>query len=236
MRYYAVARTDGNATVSCSGSTLKVRSTSNSVYVVITAGTNYDQKAGNAASNWSFKGPDPSTAVEQMANNAVKTGFSALEKSHKADYTALMGSFTLLLPDTHGTSVVETSKAISSYTSSGAGDPLLEGLLFDFSRYLLISSSRENSLPANLQGKWAEKTADSSNWHSDYHLDINLQMNYWAADQTGLSKVQHGLWNFILDTWIPRGEMSAQLIYNAKGWIAHTGMNIFWQYRSWCRL
>ena len=225
MKYDAVAHASKDAAVSCSGNTLLVQAPSSSITVVISAGTNYNQKAGNAANNWNFKGTDPAATVEKTSTNAINAGISALSDGHAADYSALFGAFTLSLPDVNGTTGVETSKAISSYSANGGGDPFVEALLFDYSRYLLICSSRENSLPASLQGKWAENLNPS--WHSDYHLDINLQMNYWAAAQTGLSKIQSGLWDFIEDTWVARGQVSAQLMYNAPGWIAHTGMNVF---------
>jgi alpha-L-fucosidase 2 len=90
---------------------------------------------------------------------------------------------------------------------------------------MLITSSRDNSLPANLQGRWAEQLSPA--WSADYHANINLQMNYWAADQTGLTKTQPALWNYMQDTWVPRGTETARLLYNASGWVTHSEMNIF---------
>ena len=64
-------------------------------------------------------------------------------------------------------------------------------------------------------------------WSADYHLDVNLQMNHWGVDETGLGALQVSLWNFIENTWIPRGTETAQLLYDAPGWVTHDSINIF---------
>ncbi|MGA7397920.1 MAG: glycoside hydrolase family 95-like protein, partial [Solirubrobacterales bacterium] len=93
----------------------------------------------------------------------------------------------------------------------------LETLYYQFGRYLLISSSREGSLPANLQGIWAYgKVAP---WNGDYHANINLQMNYWLAEQTNLSELSEPLISFI-DNLVPRGTVGAQRMFgeDTRGW------------------
>ena len=84
--------------------------------------------------------------------------------------------------------------------NSGQGDPYVESLLFDYARHLFISSSREDSLPPNLQGVWTDQV--ESAWSGDYHANINLQMNHWFADQTGIGALQEALWKYIQDTWV----------------------------------
>jgi hypothetical protein len=84
--------------------------------------------------------------------------------------------------------------------SAAQGDPYVEALLFDYARHLFISSSREDSLPPNLQGVWEDKLECA--WSGDYHANINLQMNHWFADQVGLGPLQVALWNYIERTWV----------------------------------
>lgn len=105
------------------------------------------------------------------------------------------------------------------------GGSYVESLLFDYARHLFISSSRETSLPPNLQGVWADGT--STAWSGDYHTNINLQMNHWFVNQVGLGNLQTALWRFIKDTWVPRGSETAKLLYNAAGWVIHDEINIF---------
>ncbi|KAK4235693.1 Six-hairpin glycosidase-like protein [Achaetomium macrosporum] len=230
MKYDAIAAVAGgqaHVSAKCLGSMLRVSPSSQdrSLTVVIAAATDYDQKRGNAANGYDFGGDGPGPHVERVSSRAAKKTYEQLLAAHLRDYTSLQGAFSLDLPDAGGSAGMETSALLSSYRSSGSGDPYLEALLFDYSRHLLISSSRRNSLPANLQGRWADQL--ESAWSGDYHANINLQMNYWVADQTGLADPQMALWNYMADTWVPRGTETAKLLYNAPGFVVHDEINIF---------
>jgi alpha-L-fucosidase 2 len=100
----------------------------------------------------------------------------------------------------------------------GADDPDLFELYFDFGRYLLISSSRPGCLPANLQGIWADGLKPP--WNSDYHININIQMNYWPAEITGLSECHRPFFDFI-DRLRIRGRETARNMYHCGGFVAH---------------
>lgn len=228
MKYEARAKASDGSTTACSNDgtlTITPAKGSKSLTIVFGANTNYDQKKGNAQNNYSFKGVDPGPGVEASVSKAAQTSFKDLLAKHVSDYTGLFSTFSLNLPDPNGSAKKDTASVISQYSVDGKGDPFVEGLLFDYSRYMLITSSRDNSLPANLQGRWAEQLSPA--WSADYHANINIQMNYWAADQTGLTKTQPGLWNYMQDTWVPRGVETAKLLYNASGWVTHSEMNIF---------
>jgi alpha-L-fucosidase 2 len=228
MKYEARAKASSGATTTCSNDgtlTITPSKGSKSLTIVFSADTNYDQKMGNAQHNYSFKGKDAGPGVEDAATKASKTAYRDLLAKHVSDYSSLFSAFTLQLPDPNGSIDKDTASAISQYSVDGQGDPFVEGLLFDYSRYMLITSSRDNSLPANLQGRWAEQLSNA--WSADYHANINIQMNYWAADQTGLAKTQPALWNYMQDTWVPRGTETAKLLYDAPGWVTHSEMNIF---------
>lgn len=129
------------------------------------------------------------------------------------------------MPDLTNSAGIETSILIDSYIANGTGDPYLESTLFAYGRHLFISSSRDNSLPPNLQGRWSYGLEAA--WSGDYHANINLQMNHWGVDETGLGSLQVALWNYMQNTWVPRGSQTAQLLYGAPGWVTHDEMNIF---------
>jgi alpha-L-fucosidase 2 len=231
MLYDAIARILPNANIktSCDSSgilTVIPGDGAESVTVVIGAETNYDMKKGTAAYQYSFRGEDPGPVVEATTRKASAKALDELKSSHVADFTSLTGRFELLLPDSRNSSQVPTPELIAGYDSNNTlGDPYLESLLFDYAQYLLISSSRPGSLPTNLQGRWTEQMAPD--WSSDYHANINLQMNYWTADQTGLKDTQMPLWEYMINTWVARGHETAMLLYGAPGWVVHNEMNIF---------
>lgn len=195
------------------------------IFFIVAAGTDFDQSKGNSENEYSFRGSDPGPEVESVVSKAAGKTYQGMMDRHVDDYSSLQGTFELNVPDINLSAGKDLALLISDYSSEGPGDPFLEALLFDYSRHLLISSSRENSLPANLQGRWAEGL--STAWSGDYHANINLQMNYWPADQTGLSSTSDALWNYMERNWVPRGTETARLLYNASGWVVHNEMNIF---------
>ncbi len=100
----------------------------------------------------------------------------------------------------------------------GEKDPGLDALYFQFGRYLLIASSRPGDLPANLQGLWNESL--HAPWNSDYHLNINLQMNYWPAEIANLAESHRPLFDFIERLRV-HGRRTAKVHYGARGFVAH---------------
>jgi len=100
----------------------------------------------------------------------------------------------------------------------GAQDPALMALYFQYGRYLLIAGSRPGCLPANLQGKWNESMTPP--WNSDYHTNINLQMNYWPAEPTHLSECALPLMDYI-ESLVEAGRMTARMHYGCDGWVVH---------------
>ncbi|KAL5083537.1 hypothetical protein Trisim1_001349 [Trichoderma cf. simile WF8] len=195
-----------------------------SVTVVYAAGTNYDQKKGTRASNYSFKGVDPAAAVVSTIKAVEKKSFTSMYNAHVKDHNTLFSQFTLNLPDSEHSASVPTATLIENYDYN-VGDPFVENLLFDYGRYLFIGSCRDGSLPPNLQGIWTENQFPA--WSSDYHVDVNVQMNHWHTEQTGLGDIQGPLWDFIVDTWVPRGTETAQLLYDAPGFVGFSNLNTF---------
>ncbi|KAI5204155.1 glycoside hydrolase family 95 protein [Aureobasidium subglaciale] len=230
MLYRAEARLVGRvASLSCSSGVLTVHTSSRqrSIAVVIAAGTNYAETKGTAAASYSFRGSDPGDYIATVAALAASKGARALLKNHVADYTVLSSRFALNLPDTTGSAGKPTADLIAAYrgTENITSDPYYESLQFDYGRHLFISSSRQNSLPPNLQGKWAYGLQNA--WGADYHANINLQMNHWGVDQIELGELQEALWRYMTETWVPRGTETARLLYDAPGWVTHDEMNVF---------
>ncbi|KAJ4371828.1 hypothetical protein N0V86_008382 [Didymella sp. IMI 355093] len=230
MRYDSTARVVSGSSVqtTCNNGTLEVipGDGTTSVTIVVGAGTNYDPKKGAAEFSYSFKGEDPGPTVEATTRGAAAKTLDTLNKAHVEDFTSLTGRFSLSLPDPLNSTDTPTSELIARYNSDNtAGDPFLESLLFDYANYLFVSASRPGSLPPNLQGRWSEGL--DASWSADYHANINLQMNHWTPDQTGLTDLQSPLWDYMTDNWMPRGQETAKLLYNAPGWVVHNEMNIF---------
>ena len=100
-----------------------------------------------------------------------------------------------------------------------AEDPGLYELYFNFGKYLLISSSREGTLPANLQGVWAEKLENP--WNADYHTNINLQMNYWPAEVLGLGECHAALFDYMNGVLLESGRETAKALYGCRGTVTH---------------
>ena len=107
----------------------------------------------------------------------------------------------------------------------GAEDGELEALFFQYGRYLLISSSRPGSLPANLQGLW--NNSNNPPWRSDYHSNINIQMNYWPAEPTNLSECAIPFFDYVNSLRGVRAEATRQHYPNVRGWTVQTENNIF---------
>jgi len=96
--------------------------------------------------------------------------------------------------------------------------------MFQYGRYLLISSSRPGTLPANLQGIWANKI--QTPWNGDYHTDVNVQMNYWLAEHTNLGEMHLPLFDLMKSIQEP-GSKTAKIHYNADGWALHPVTNVW---------
>jgi hypothetical protein len=215
-RLKAVANT-GN--VSYSDSLITVQG-ADDVVLLLTASTNYKPEYPT------FIGDDPKvTSLNQLKVVASKS-YPTLLKSHVDDFSSLFNKVSLNLsgatPDTIPTDVRLKNQA------KNPNDLLLQQTYFQYGRYLLISSSREGSLPANLQGIWANKI--QTPWNCDYHTDINVQMNYWPVDVTNLSEC-YTPFSELIESLVRPGELTAKVQYGANGWVSETITNV-WGYTS----
>lgn len=153
----------------------------NGLTVYLAAGTSYVPDYSKK-----FMGEHPHGLVTEQLDRASRKSYAALLESHVA---AHQGLFNRVSIDVGATPVAQRDLPMNQRlrgVREGVGDPDLEELLFQFGRYLLISSSRPGTLPANLQGLWNDRNNPA--WHSDYHSNINLQMNYWGAEPANLAE------------------------------------------------
>lgn len=151
-------------------------------------------------------------------SGAVSKGFSAVKAGAIASHQELFRRVDLNLGERSNKSTLERLKGYKA--GKVALDPNFEALYFQYGRYLLITSSREGSLPANLQGIWCKDMA--APWNSDYHININAQMNYWPAEITNLSECHRPFLDYV-ERLVPSGTATARDLYGIRGFFAgHT--------------
>ncbi len=171
------------------------------------------------AASTSYRGNDPQATCERQIKQAAAQTYAKLREAHVADYQSLFRRVELELGKSGGAelSSLPTDERLERVKQGGEDHQLIEQY-FQFGRYLLIASSRPGDLPANLQGVWADGFRPP--WNSDYHLNINVQMNYWPAEVTNLSELHLPLFD-LLESLRPSGRRTARLHYNARGFVAH---------------
>ncbi|MFV0378092.1 MAG: glycosyl hydrolase family 95 catalytic domain-containing protein [Mangrovibacterium sp.] len=190
------------------------------VLLLLTASTNYKQEYPD------YLGVDPLATTLQQLSKAAAKDYTNLLKNHVADYTSLFNKVSLNL-SWESEDTIPTDERLKRQ-GEGIDDLQLQENYFQFGRYLLISSSREGTLPANLQGMWANKV--QTPWNCDYHTNINLQMNYWPADVANLSECFVPL-EQLIHSLVQPGEQTAKIQYGAGGWCSQTITNV-WGYTS----
>ena len=169
-----------------------------------------------------YRGADPvATCADTVAQASAET-YDALKRAHVADHQALFRRVAIDL-GTNPNVGLPTNERLDR-VRTGADDPQLVALYFQYGRYLLMGSSRPGCLPANLQGVWNEHM--SAPWNSDYHTNINLQMNYWPAEVANLAECHMPLFDY-MDSLVPSGEHTAQVHYGARGWVVHHLSDLF---------
>jgi alpha-L-fucosidase 2 len=177
-----------------------------------------------------YKDPEYRQRCAKAIENAVSQPYDRLKKKHIADYSRLFKRVTIDLGSSE-TDKLPTDVRWKQLKDTGKDDPGLFALFFQYGRYLLLSSSRENSpLPANLQGVWNDNLACNMGWTCDYHLDINTQQNYWLANIGNLPECNAPLFSYVEDLSV-HGAKTAAKVYGARGWVAHTVANI-WGYTA----
>ncbi|MEN9360490.1 MAG: hypothetical protein RL095_2025 [Verrucomicrobiota bacterium] len=175
--------------------------------LIVSGGTDMDSK-------------DFAVLLRQRLQAAMGKDFAAIRDAAVADHTSFMDRCRLELP-LGSASKLSTPERVRR--AQKEADPALEALYFHFGRHLLVSGSRPDSrLPNNLQGIWAEET--DTPWRGDFHSNINVQMNYWPAESTGLGDCHLPLIRLI-ELTSKSGAVTAKSYYDAPGWLCYHTQN-----------
>ncbi len=174
-----------------------------------------------------YKSPDYKTLCADGVKKAAAKSYDELKQAHIKDYNTLYNRVSIHFGQ-------DANRALPTdvrwkQVTEGKTDTGLDALFFQYGRYLTIASSRENSpLPIALQGFFNDNKACNMGWTNDYHLDINTEQNYWAANVGNLAECNAPLFTYIKDL-AHHGAKTAEVVYGCKGWTAHTTANV-WGY------
>ncbi len=196
--------------------------------ILLAAGTDFVQ---DRSKGW--RGTHPHAAITGRLEKAAATPYPTLLAEHIRDYQSLFGRLSLNLgTSSDAARQLPTDQRLKAYQLADpynkapavSPDPELEALLFQYGRYLMISSSRRGDLPANLQGVWNNRNAPA--WRCDYHSDINVQMNYWFVDMANLpgcfEPLSEWLWSVI-----PVKREATRKEYNIRGFACRSENGLF---------
>lgn len=195
------------------------------VVLYLRTGTEYD--INNVPS---FKSSDPQKhrrEVSEAIENASALGYDKLKENHIKDYTEIFNRLELNLGD-ELTNDIPTDTLRHTYGETG--NKMLDMLFFQYGRYMLISSSRAGSLPANLQGVW--NSSNTPSWGSGYTVNVNLQMNYWPSGVTNMKETMQPFIDLLkMASGELTGQTTAKYFYGNTngGWMSHSGMDV-WGY------
>jgi alpha-L-fucosidase 2 len=218
-----------------------------SLTILLNAGTDFVNQRSRG-----WRAGHPRARIAAQLDAAARTPFPALLAAHVADYQALFNRVTLQLAPSAAS--LETGRQsppgaepLASQLptdlrllkcSQAARDPALEALVFQYGRYMMIASSRD-ALPANLQGLWNNSLKPP--WRSDYHTDVNVQMNYWMADEANLGEcfMPYAAW---LNSIREVRKAATTQAFNTRGWTMRAENGIFggstWEWvesgSAWC--
>ena len=246
MKYasYLTVKAD-NGSVTGSGDKLTVKDAS-AVTVYLSAATDYKNAFYNEdkTEDYYYRTGETDEAlakrVKETVDKAVEKGYKEVKATHLEDYQELFNRVSLNIGQT--VSEKTTDDLLKTYKDGSASElekRQLENMLFQYGRYLTIASSREDSqLPSNLQGVWNSLT--NPPWSSDYHMNVNLQMNYWPTYSTNLSECALPLIDYV-DSLREPGRVTAKVYAGveskdgeANGFMAHTQNTPFgWTCPGW---
>lgn len=171
-----------------------------------------------------FHNPDYVGQCERTVAAAAGQAYKSLEREHRADFNRLYSRMDLRLGG--GDAAANIDEAFKQ-AHGGNPSPDFDATFFQYGRYMLLSSSRENSpLPANLQGIWNDNLACNMPWTCDYHLDINIEQNYWSANIANMAECNTPLFSYIRQL-SQYGHETARKMYGCDGWVAHTVNNVW---------
>lgn len=198
--------------------------------LVMSAATNY-KPCYDATFDYIDHTADPVAMAKKRVDDSYGKNLESLRSTHLDDYHNLYNANKIQLGKSLTEPAAFTDRLLEALRDGNPSDNdrrYLETLYYQYGRYLLIASSRPGSLPANLQGVWCEKTSGA--WNSDYHTNINVQMNYWPAEQTNLSECHLPMIDFV-NQLAPHGVATARHYHSrpdggdVRGWTTYHEVN-----------
>ncbi len=218
MKFAAVLKVlDSDGEVSASNNAISVNQASH-VTILLTAATDYNLQKLNFD-----RDIRPLDVCKEILEPNFEKSYDQIKTVHKEDHQGMFNRMTIQLGDGN-MDTIPTDRRLQSVID-GKKDDNLMALYFQYGRYLLMGSSRKpGQLPANLQGIW--NPYFNAPWNSDYHTNINVQMNYWPAEVCNLSETSLPYIHFFREVSEP-GAVTAKEMYDANGWTMHHATNVF---------
>jgi alpha-L-fucosidase 2 len=205
--------------ITTEGNSLKVTNADEAVLYLIeaTSFNGFDKSPG-------LQGKDPAVEADANMAKAIEQPYRQLLRRHYLDYRGLFARVAFDLGSNQAMLKLPTDERLKKFNPQNP-DKQLQALYYQFGRYLLISSSRPGSPPANLQGIWSD--AVQPPWGSNYTTNINTEMNYWLAENTNLSECHQPLFDFLKELSI-NGAITAKTNYGInEGWVEHHNSDIW---------
>ncbi|UNK70978.1 glycoside hydrolase N-terminal domain-containing protein [Microbacterium sp. H1-D42] len=213
-----VADTDGQVSASATGILV---SGATAITLLLDARTDYLMDADKG-----WRGAAPASGIEKALTAASARSYDELRAAHVDSVAEMMSRASVDWGTTPDAVLALPMPTRLARYGGGESDPTLEQTLYAYGRYLLLSSSKPGGLPANLQGLW--NNSNQPPWAADYHTNINIQMNYWAAETTNLPEAHEALTSFIEQVAVP-SRVATRNAFGAdvRGWTARTSQSIF---------
>ena len=205
-------KADGKTTAATDSTVSVTNATTATIYVsCATNFVNYHDISGNALKK-----------AQAYLKAVAKKQYDGMLAAHTEAYKKQFDRVKLTLPEGKNAKL-ETNKRVERFAKDG-NDQSLVALMFQYGRYLLISSSQPGGQPANLQGMWnAKKNAP---WDSKYTININTEMNYWPAEVCNISETAQPLFSMVRDLSVT-GSKTAREMYDCNGWVAHHNTDLW---------
>jgi len=221
LSYYAkMSLKAEGGTISVSGDGIYIEG-ANALTIVLRGATNFSPESPA----YIYPESQLKPSVDKIVAQALNRSYPVLKKRHITDYQSLFNRVSFDIDGTANT--LPTDELIDDYNANGYKNLFLETLYFHYGRYLMIACARGINSPSNLQGIW--NNVNNPPWHSDIHSNINVQMNYWLAENTNLSELHGTFLNYIYNEAIVHKQWRQNAINSGqtKGWTLFTENNIF---------
>lgn len=191
----------------------------NSLILYVAGATNYPGLDALRQGKEPDQSIDPAEMCKKAIRGALGISYRKLKEDHLAEYRNYYNRVALNIGSGSADNrALPTDSLLRKAKATTKPDPGLVETFFQFGRYLLISSSRPGTMPANLQGLWAWQM--NPPWNADYHTNINFQMNYWPAEITNLPEMHLPMFD-LMEALVPAGQKTAKQMYGAGGWVVH---------------